>query len=52
VIKPTYASPGTGAVLGKTDQEVAYRAGMWAMAAIHGNARAMAGGDTRRTDPT
>lgn len=35
------AFKGIGAVMGKTDQEVAYRAGMWAMAAIHGNARAI-----------
>lgn len=35
------AFKGIGAVMGKTDQEVAYRAGMWAMAAIHGNAKAM-----------
>ncbi len=32
---------GIGALMGKTDQEVAYRAGMWCMGAIHGNARAM-----------
>lgn len=32
---------GIGKIMGKTDQEVAYRAGMWAMAAIHGNPRAI-----------
>lgn len=35
------AFKGIGAVMGKTDQEVAYRAGMWAMAVIHGNPNAM-----------
>jgi len=35
------AFKGIGALMGKTDQEVAYRAGMWAMAAIHGNPRAI-----------
>lgn len=35
------AFKGIGAVMGKSDQEVAYRAGMWAMAAIHGNPRAI-----------
>lgn len=35
------AFKGIGTVMGKTDQEVAYRAGMWAMAVIHGNPRAM-----------
>lgn len=35
------AFKGIGEVLGMRDHEVAYRAGMWAMAAIHGNGRAM-----------
>lgn len=35
------AFKGIGLVMGKTDAEVAYRAGMWAMAAIHGNPRAI-----------
>jgi HK97 family phage major capsid protein len=30
-----------GRLMGKTDQEVAYRAGMWCMAAIHGNPNAI-----------
>ena len=35
------AFAGIGKIMGKTDQEVAYRAGMWAMAAIHGSAPAI-----------
>lgn len=35
------AFAGIGQILGKKDHEVAYRAGMWAMAAIHGNPRAI-----------
>jgi len=35
------AFKGIGAIMGKTDQEIAYRAGMWAMAAIHGSAPAI-----------
>jgi HK97 family phage major capsid protein len=35
------AFKGIGAVMGKPDHEVAYRAGMWAMAVIHGNPRAI-----------
>jgi HK97 family phage major capsid protein len=34
------AFKGLGALVGKTDQEIAFRAGMWAMAVIHGNPRA------------
>jgi len=35
------AFKGIGEVLGMKDHEVAYRAGMWAMSAIHGNSRAI-----------
>jgi len=35
------AFKGIGAVMGKSDQEVAYRAGMWAQAVLHGNPRAI-----------
>lgn len=35
------AFSGVGKILGKPDHECAYRAGMWAMAAIHGNPQAI-----------